>query len=62
MTSGNYAVFFPSDIPHFILYDAVTGKWSLSSEVPALGWEASFVTANDQIYIAGWEGVWRVQF
>ena len=48
--------------PQLIIYDAISGKWSLSSHISPLSWEASIITANDQIYIAGWEGVWRMQF
>ena len=62
-TSGNFAFFFPSSgIRNFIIYDAGQRTWAISSAVLPFGWEAAFVTAHNEIYIAGWEGVWRVQF
>ena len=61
-TSGNLAVSFPGIYLILLFMMSVSGKWSLSSPFTAFGWEAAFVTANNEIYIAGWGGVWRVQF
>ena len=60
--SRNHAVFFQANLPHLIIYDAVSGKWGLSAQITPLNWEAAFVAANDQIFIANREGVWRVEF
>ena len=64
VTAGNLAAFFSPDIRRrFLIYSAVGQIWGVSSEVEILfdGWDA-FVAANNQIFIAGWEGVRRVQF
>lgn len=59
---GPSAVFIPSDLRHFIIYDVNNGTWSITPELSnPFGWETSIIAANNQIYIAGWEGVWRLQ-
>jgi hypothetical protein len=63
VTVGHSAVFIPETLHHFIIYNSDTNTWLASSEFATFfGWETSVVPANNQVYLANWDGVWRVQF
>jgi hypothetical protein len=59
--SGNYAVFVPENLHHFLIYNTINQTWSVSSPIqPLTG--ITVVSINNQIYIATTEKLWKVQF